>query len=83
MIDFNVPLPAGETMSAAMKKEIIKTKITDVLRQTDWTDLPNSGLTLSQQIEQQELRLAWMELDDPDLDPDEIVLPPYPMTERP
>lgn len=79
---FNTPLPQGITMTAEMKREIIKNKVTEVLYKSDWTQIPGL-LSFSEQIAQQDLRIAWMELDDPSLDPDTIVLPAYPMMERP
>lgn len=64
------------------KREVIKMYIDKILRASDWTQIPGE-LSLSEQIAQQDLRIAWMELDDPTLDPDTIVLPNYPMMERP
>lgn len=71
------------TSSKSDKKNILKIEISRVLFLSDWTQIPNNGLTLSEQIAQQEIRAAWMELDDPDLDPDTITLPEYPLMEHP
>lgn len=76
------PIIKGQ-ISEAGKISFLKTHIREILSHSDWTQLSDSGLTLSEQLEQQELRLAWMELDDPNLDPDTISLPPYPLMERP
>lgn len=65
------------------KKNKIRAYIGDVLRHSDWTQLADSGLTLLEQLHQQEIRAAWMELDDSNLDPNTVSLPPYPMMERP
>jgi len=67
----------------ANKRNLINQYISDILRRSDWTQLPDSGLSLSEQIAQAEIRAAWMELDDPNLDPDTIILPEYPLMERP
>lgn len=71
-----------ELIDMDMRRQAIRAHINKVLRASDWTDLPNSGLTLSEQIDQQKIRVAWMELDDPNLDPDTLVLPQYPMMDR-
>lgn len=80
---FSRPLTDSESLKFTFltnprrRKEIIN----NVLRDSDWTELASSGLTLSEQIEQQEIRLAWMELDDPNLNPN-IIIPSYPLMER-
>lgn len=79
---FNIPLPPGLVVTVEMKRGIIKGKIAEVLYKSNWTQIPGE-LSLSERIAQQDLRIAWMELDDPNLDPDTIVLPDYPMMERP
>ena len=66
---------------ATFRHCVIKNKINEVLALSDWTQLTDSGLTLSEQIAQQDLRAEWAGLDLSD--PDNVILPTMPMTERP
>ena len=63
------------------KKALAESYINDILRKSDWTQLPDSGLALSEQIAQQEIRAEWAGLDLSD--PDNVVLPEMPLVERP
>ena len=69
------------TISAEEKRRIIRAEAVKIMTASDWTQIPDSGLTLSEQIAQADIRAQWAGLDLSD--PDNVVLPEYPMTERP
>lgn len=70
-----------QKLSVEQKRENFRAHIAWILEKSDWTQIPGN-LSLLEQIEQQELRAAWMELDDTEIDPDTVTIPPYPLMER-
>jgi len=67
----------------ATKWQMIKHHAINLLTQCDWTQLPDSGLTLSQQVEWMEYRQTLKELDTTYTNPDDVVFPDAPIGERP
>lgn len=57
---------------------LINNEVSRVLKESAWTQLPDSGLTIQEQLEQQELRAAWRQLLET-TDPDAVIFPQYPL----
>ena len=73
-------LPAGVELTTEQKRETIRAYINRILFASDWTQLPDSGLSNEEKLAQQEIRAEWMAVDD--ADPDTVVFPQFPMMER-
>lgn len=72
-----------QELTTAQKWDVIENICNIKLKDCDWTQLPDSGITLSGQIVWDEYRLALMELVDRAQDPDAVIYPTEPEGERP
>jgi len=69
--------------SKEAKWYLIKQYITNLLSQCDWTQLSDSGLSLSQQVMWMEYRQTLKDIDTTYQNPDDVVFPDAPVGVRP